>query len=108
MEGVLETFQFSRKDRDRKGRHKLRQLFQLKIDLGFFPDVPVLSTRGLFFYKEERGKSKQKSKRHRDWKTEGQRWTVKLLGYGEKEQLQGGGARSDMTRAPTGLTSLLV
>ena len=89
MEGVLETSQFSRKDRDRKERHKLRQLFQLKIDLGFFPDVPALSTRGLFFYKEERGKNKQKSKRHRDRKTEGQKMDSKTARIWEKRTASG-------------------
>lgn len=71
--------------------------------------MSLLSQQGDFsFIRKREGRA---SKRARDTETGRQkdrRWTVKLLGYGGKEQLQGGGARSDMTRAPTGLASLLL
>ena len=42
VEAVLGAFQFHKKDRAQSG-----QLLQLRIDLGFFPDVPALSAGGL-------------------------------------------------------------
>lgn len=57
------------------------QLLQLRIDLGFFPDVPALSTEA-FVRKRERRESKEEG---RDGKTEkDRRWTVQLSGHGKR------------------------
>lgn len=92
MEAVLGPFSSTR----RTGRRRvLSAFFQAQGDLGFFPDVPALSTEGLCQKEREKTKEVEMGKTEKD-----RRWTVQLSRAGKKTALRERGVGRDESICP--------